>query len=566
MGSGAAADNKTQADTQKACTNKSAAVPGRGERQKVLLLEVCVFVGLALAALLPRISLAGQLDMVTDEVIYLRAGQIYLSLIPHFGSFAWQYNYEHPSFVKLLFGLAQTINASLGQHVSELLAGRIPSVLSGTLLVVAIYGLGKAPFGRLVALASALCLALSPWLVYFSALAYLDMTMTLLMSVAFLLLWHALRRPWLYPLCALLVGLGAASKYTAALIIPGMVLFVAYYFLALRPHLTPENRPTPPWRWWLIALIVTPLTFLAADPSIWYSPYQRLLHSISFEWDHSLNGHLTFINGQDILHVPQWAIFYITSAKISAFVTLPASFFLISSLVRQIRFHMQRNSAPITQTSGNALLLIWLLSLLGTFNFLNIMVGTHYYLPLAPPVVLAGGCGLAALTRYRRGFTLPPTLHKIFVVVLLITTLSTPHLIGLLTVPAAEGYTSEFFQGENQTLQVAYPAYREAVEWLGEHTRGKARVGLVALQETLTGDGAGLTWFRANTDLPARLSLVEVVPGTTYNQDYLIWPMHLEQRGFSPPPPWKSHIIHIVSGGKTTYCFILARADRPDII
>jgi hypothetical protein len=143
-------------------------------------------------------------------------------------------------------------------------------------------------------------------------------------------------------------------------------------------------------------------------------------------------------------------------------------------------------------------------------------------------------------------------------VLLLIVTL--PHLFGLFSTQAAEGYTSELVQGEDQSLQVAYPAYREAVQWLATHTTGEAKVGLVALPGTLVGDGGGLTWFESNKDLPHRLHLSEVLPNSaSFLQDYLIWPMHLQQRGSLPPLPWRAHLLHTINGGTTTYCLILGR-------
>jgi hypothetical protein len=36
--------------------------------------------------------------------------------------------------------------------------------------------------------------------------------------------------------------------------------------------------------------------------------------------------------------------------------------------------------------------------------------------------------------------------------------------------------------------------------------------------------------------------------------------MDLIQRGMTIPAPWKYHIIHTVSGGNTTYCYITAYA------
>ena len=216
--------------------------------------------GLALAALIPRIILARQLDVVTDEIVYIMGGKAYLPLLLHLRitSTLWDFNYEHPPVVKLLIGLAIYLNTHFGGRLSVLFAARTPSIVSGTLLVVAVYWFGRAPFGRVTALLAALCLAVSPWLVYFSALAYLDMTMTLLITVAYLLLWPAIQQPRLYLLSAVFAGLGVASKYTAALVIPGMILFIAYYFIAIRPRLAPNQRTPVPWLWWLAALILLP--------------------------------------------------------------------------------------------------------------------------------------------------------------------------------------------------------------------------------------------------------------------------------------------------------------------
>src|SRR6266700_2913981 len=283
--------------------------------------EGIIVLGLAIVALIPRIVLATQLDQVTDEGIYIVAGKLYFALITHLriSSPQWDFNYEHPPV--------------------------------GTLLVITIYWLGRAPFGRIVALLAALCLAISPWLVYFSALAYLDMTMTMLITIAYLLLWPAIRQPRLYILSAMLVGLAAACKYTAVLVIPAMVLFTAYYFFIIRPRLPAEQQPPFPWRWWAGAIMIAPLTFLIADPAIWPNPARLLKHSFSFEWHHSIDGHLTFIAGQYSLHIPHWAIFYMIFAKMSAFVTIPAACFAIFALIQLLRFHLHRaNSSPAEVT------------------------------------------------------------------------------------------------------------------------------------------------------------------------------------------------------------------------
>ena len=119
----------------------------------------------------------------------------------------------------------------------------------------------------MIALLAALALAFSPWMSYFSAIAYLDMTMTAFITVAYLLLWHATQRPKLFILVAILVGLGAASKYTAVLIVPGVVLYTAYYYFVLRPYMPVEQRPKLPWTLWIVTVIAAPVIFFIVDPA-----------------------------------------------------------------------------------------------------------------------------------------------------------------------------------------------------------------------------------------------------------------------------------------------------------
>lgn len=592
-------------------------------------LQILVLCCLGLVALIPRVILANQLDLITDEIIYILVGKSYLPLLRHIrtsiGTDGWQLNYEHPPLVKFLIGLSILINEHIGHPLNELLAARIPSIIAGTVLIMVIYWLGRKPFGHIVSLLAALSLAFSPWLVYFSSIAYLDMTMTMCITIAYLLTWYATRRPWLYLGVALFVGLGVDSKYTAALIIPGILLFTAYYFFVLRLRLPASQRLPIPWLWWLMASILAPLCFFALDPVIWSHPRSTLVHSVLYEWYHAVGGHLTFLAGSYDLHVPHWTVFYIILNKISAFVTVTAAIFVIIALVQLVRFHLRpkggrdhngegdRNgesdskeegdpneegdrkgrvgaSPPSTQWYPDALafLLIWLVTTLGMFSLLNIVVGTHYLLPLAPPIVIAGAYTLVYLVRYgmRKIGTVqssdrpatgnsqgnlassdiphhslfhPPVVSvlvgKVLPLFLIGVMLVGPHLLGLLTTPGAEGYTSEFFHGENQTLQVAYPGYREAVQWLNAHTQGDKRIGLVALPQTLWRGDPNVSWFAYNSDLLKRFQIQEAHPtDTSYPYDYLVWPMHLIQRGYALPQSW--HIIHSITGGYTTYCYI----------
>lgn len=222
-----------------------------------------------------------------------------------------------------------------------------------------------------------------------------------------------------------------------------------------------------------------------------------------------------------------------------------------------------------------AFLFIWLTSFLLVFSQLSILVGTHYYLPLAPPIALAGACGLAILLRHRT----VPILHSspvgqpsqaadktavaparaginwrsMAVLAVMAVLLLGSHLYGLITVYAAEGYTSELFRGENSTLEVVYTGYREADTWLLSHSKITGTVGVV-------GGSATSLWYIANPHHEGKLQFVVVQYGSrSFPFDYLVWPMHLVQRHYSIPKQWRSHIVHTITGGGTTYCFIMAR-------
>lgn len=553
------------------------------------IIDICVVLVLLIVALIPRIQLANQLDMVTDEIVYIWGGKVYFSLLTHlqFTSPAWHYNYEHPPLVKLLIGFTLACNSHLGHPLTELQVERVPSIVMGVLLIGAIYWLGRRPFGRTVATLAALCLAVSPWLAYFSALAYLDMTMTALATIAFLLLWYAVQRPWMYLLVGVFLGLAADSKYPAVFLVPGMVLYALYYTFFIRPRLGEASKS--PWKWWIGAMLLSLLVFLLVDPAIWTNPPVKLFESFFYEWNHSTMGHLTFMAGASYEHMPSWTIFYMLGAKLSVFLTLPALGFIVYAVVKLIRYHRTPSAVAPIEAANLAFLSIWLVSAIAMYSLLNIVVGTHYYLPVAPPIALSGAFGLAVLLRYRRRLPwaqkssqavaadgTPLDEQKIsrvrpytplnaragITIALMVLILTIPHLIGLVTIRDAEGYTSELFPNENASLQVAYPGYRDAVLWLADHTKGSARVGLVAISLTTLGSGPQdeRSWYYYNQDLPKQLSLSTVTPSDhTFKSDYLVWPMHLQQRGFTIPEPWRSHIVHTITGGNTIYCYILSR-------
>ncbi|MGE5335142.1 MAG: ArnT family glycosyltransferase, partial [Nitrososphaerota archaeon] len=204
-----------------------------------LSLPVLLFV----VAIIPRWSLAHTLDLVTDESTYIRIGRLDYTLLitGHLTNPKWMINYEAPSLPKLLMGMG-SIWASENRAPGDWLIGaRIPGVILGALFIVLIYWLARPIFGKWPALFGALALALSPWVAYFSAIAYLDSYLLGFVTLAILLTWHAVRHPWLFLVVGALLGLSFDSKYTGSFALLPIAAYLVYYY-AFRAHQKPPKQ------------------------------------------------------------------------------------------------------------------------------------------------------------------------------------------------------------------------------------------------------------------------------------------------------------------------------------
>lgn len=543
-------------------------------------------------AVLPRWLLAHSLDLVTDESTYIRIGRLDYTLLINgrLDNPKWMINYEAPSLPKILMGFG-SIWAS--QHRSPgdwLIGARIPGVVLGSLFIVLIYWLARPIFGKLPSLFGALALALSPWVAYFSAIAYLDSYLLGFVTLAILLTWHAVRRPWLFVVVGILLGLSFDSKYTGTFAVLPIGAYLVYYY-ALRVH------RAPPRHLLLIPVAAIIMTYIA-DPAIWVSPVDRLLDGMMFQWNHASRGHSVFLNGRVWDHVPPGEVVFILIAKMSLFICVPALLALPWAFTRIMR----GRTRPTGRDERAAFVFFWLFGMLLPFGLLNIVVGTHYMLPLAPAVTFIGAWALLGACRWlgprlanwgETGFTamrarlvaasqrititLPrwaaslrtslaqrPVRQLVTQALLVVACIAmvAPPLSGLLSVPQAEGYTSEWLNGENAALQVAYPGYADGTQWVTDHTQGWVTVTLVGTPGSLD------YWMLTRQYLyPERIRLTpsSVVMGQAYVPPsvpagrplYLIWPAHLIQRDFPTLPQWRSKIVASIKGGNTVYCYVI---------
>ncbi len=528
---------------------------------------------IAYLAWLPRIALVHSLDLVTDESVYIPTGLADLAMLKAgaLHNAYWLVNFEAPSLPKLIMGEGALYGiAHLGPQ-GWLFGARLPGVWLFMATLVIAYLLARPIFGRAGATFGALALALSPWLAFFNAIAYLDTYLLCFMTLAALLAWHAARRPWLWPLVGVLGGLAFASKYTAAFVAVPIVAYLLFYSLYV-------TRRRPPWQAALM-LPVGLLTVYLFDPAIWVNPIVRLWNSILFQYNHASNGHDAFWNGVVGYHVAPGIGIYILLAKVSLFITIPALLALPWAIWRLARLIRQR--LPLTPHDDAAVFaLVWLGGMLPMFGSLNIIVGAHYMLPLAPPVMFTAGWAYVSVARWlrprliawaRARFALPFSLPRwsaqpvtryaitgVFTALIALAMLL-PSTIGLLTVNQAEGYTAEWLHGENGSLQVAYPAYADAINWIVAHSEGRTTVTLV-----MSDKGALDEWLGTRQTLfPQRIRIAVGTPDNFPHSQFLIWPEHLVQRQFPRPANFNQLIVTRIQGGATTYCYIL-RWPHPD--
>lgn len=520
-------------------------------------------------ALVPRLVLAHTLDLITDEGVYIPVGRLdyHLFITGNFGSGHWLTNYEAPALPKLLMGLGSTLGAAISPIDGWLFGARLPGVLLSALFLAIAYPLARPIFGRLPSLLGVLALALSPWVAYFAAIAYLDSYMVAFMTVAILLTWHAARRPSLFLLVGLLLGLAFDSKYTALFALAPICGYLAYYYVCIA-----RRRPPRQLAWIAPAFLCA---VFVADPAIWAAPISRFWNGIMFQYQHAEVGHDAFWNGQVSDHAPPGEALYILLAKMSLFVTIPA----LATLPWAVWRLWGARRTPTWLDDRAAFALCWLGGLLTPLALLNIVVGTHYMLPLAPAVALigawsfvrAGRWASARVLRLAEEGRLPalparvaawPHTHTLTAasrrhlaratLVLIALVLIVPPAYGMVTISQAEGYTSEWLGSENGSLQVAYPGYADAVDWISQHTHGPVTVTLVTL-------AGGLDyWMQVRPQMfPARIQLRVGTPWMVPRSTYVVWPMHLVQRRFPTLASWRAEVVGTIMGGSTIYCYIL---------
>ena len=241
-----------------------------------------------------------------DELINLTAATA--ADIPHLQLDIKFYNYG--TFYFYLVSFAHTVGRGWGlipttpqgyaafspqaapEQAALFLTGRIVTALLGTATIAVIYFLGRRLYGRKAGLLAALLYAVTPIAVQHSHFLTVDVPATFFVSLA--LLWAArllTRQTWAdYVLAGVWVGIAAATKYNAVLVLIAPIL-------AHRFNKNPNSCDTHRAAHFIVLLIAAAFAFLIACPgplinfdAFWNGTYPG--SGVRYElFEHSRNGH-----------------------------------------------------------------------------------------------------------------------------------------------------------------------------------------------------------------------------------------------------------------------------------
>lgn len=140
-------------------------------------------------------------------------------------------------------------------------AVRLPSAFSGVIAVIALFFLVRELFKKdSIALMSALFLAISPWHIQFSRIAFesnVGLCLNILSILAFV---KGLKKPWILPISAILAGVSIYVYQSEKVFIP--ILFLALVFIYRRELIS------IPKKYLLLAFIVG---FLVTAPMLYFT-------------------------------------------------------------------------------------------------------------------------------------------------------------------------------------------------------------------------------------------------------------------------------------------------------
>lgn len=352
-----------------------------------------VAVGIFLLSIALRFYFIDETSIMPDEPIYVEAGRRYVDgfIRMDFSYDIWSYNAEHPPVAKLLIGLTQLFFYRIlgGDTHALYLSSRIASVIVGSLIPLSIYLLGLPIYSELTCLITGLAIALSPWMIYHSTLATLDIFASFFTTISFLTLYYVKPDNRMYILLGVFSGLAIGSKGTAIISIIGIPLYWILNYIFEDEFRNLDKLLVK----LLLSIFIAILTFIAIWPWLWPNPLGRGLWVLGFHASHMARGHTTFYAGNVYTHVPPWVPIYIIYVKNPLVTTISVTLsvgYIAKALIKR------------KHNRGDLLTVSWLLGGVATYSLFSIILGDHYILPLAPAIYLSGIHAASMITKCKK--------------------------------------------------------------------------------------------------------------------------------------------------------------------
>ena len=234
----------------------------------------------------------------------------------------FNYNSEHPPFMKELFGLSQLIFTRKLGLLTAPMSARLVAAVFAALTALMIYFFGLFFFSRLTAIASPMLFFMMPHIFFHSHLACFDVPILFFWSATFILYVICLKTKKIsvHIFTAVFFAFAMETKHNV-LFIP-IILFVSWLFFYAFSYrkeagfgsFTGFFRAIPKV-FWFMAVISLPMYFLIW-PRMWFNTFDRLMTYAEFHGRHV--NYLNYYFGTPLKNGPfpfsfPWAMTFFTT-------------------------------------------------------------------------------------------------------------------------------------------------------------------------------------------------------------------------------------------------------------
>ena len=234
----------------------------------------------------------------------------------------FNYNSEHPPFMKELFGLSQLIFTRKLGLLSAPVSARLVAAVFAALTALMIYIFGLIFFSRITAVTAPLLFFTMPHIFFHSHLVCFDMPILFFWSSTFILYIFCLksRRTLLHAITAVFFAFGMGTKHNV-LFIP-ILLFVSwlgFYIFSYRREAGKGSFTgffkAVPKLFYFMVIISLPVYFLIW-PRMWFNTFDRLMTYAEFHGKHV--NYLNYYFGTPLKNGPfpfsfPWAMTFFTT-------------------------------------------------------------------------------------------------------------------------------------------------------------------------------------------------------------------------------------------------------------